>query len=193
MCSVPQLCPTFCDPLDCSPLGSSVHGIFRKNTGVGCHFLPQGIFPTQGSNLHLLCLLHWQADPLPLCFLGSLKKCTIPQMICKHKNYCHEKTDQNPCAYRIYIHVDNYLSLSIHTSIHPSMYLPIYLSTHSCICLSIYPSIYPSMYLYLSTCASIYPLIHLYTSIYLSIYSSIHLSTYLSILASLQPVILYLC
>jgi len=25
-----------------------------KNTGVGCHFLLQGIFPTQGSNLHLL-------------------------------------------------------------------------------------------------------------------------------------------
>ena len=29
-----------------------------KNTGVGCYFLLQGIFPTQGSNL---CLLHWQA------------------------------------------------------------------------------------------------------------------------------------
>ena len=29
-----------------------------KNTGVGCHFLLQGICPTQGSNL---CLLHWQA------------------------------------------------------------------------------------------------------------------------------------
>ena len=28
-----------------------------KNTGVGCHFLLQGIFPTQGSNC-LLCLLH---------------------------------------------------------------------------------------------------------------------------------------
>ena len=27
-------------------------------TGVGCHFLLQGIFPTQGSNLSLLCLLH---------------------------------------------------------------------------------------------------------------------------------------
>ena len=25
-----------------------------KNTGVGCHFLLQGIFPTQGSNLNLL-------------------------------------------------------------------------------------------------------------------------------------------
>ena len=35
-----------------------------KNTGVGCHFLLQGIFPTQGSNLCLLCLLHWQAGSL---------------------------------------------------------------------------------------------------------------------------------
>jgi len=37
-----------------------------KNTGVGCHFLLQGIFPTQGSNPHLLHLLHWQAGSLPL-------------------------------------------------------------------------------------------------------------------------------
>ena len=33
-----------------------------KKTGVGCHFLPQGIFPTQGSKLCLLHFLHWQAD-----------------------------------------------------------------------------------------------------------------------------------
>ena len=39
-----------------------------KNTGVGCHFLLQGIFLTQRSNLHLL---HWQADFLPLHHLGS--------------------------------------------------------------------------------------------------------------------------
>ena len=37
-----------------------------KNTGVGCHFLPQRIFPTQGSNPSLLNLLHWQLDSLPL-------------------------------------------------------------------------------------------------------------------------------
>ena len=37
-----------------------------KNTGVGCHFLLQGIFLTQGSNLRLLCLLHWQLGSLPL-------------------------------------------------------------------------------------------------------------------------------
>ena len=36
-----------------------------KNTGVGCHFLLQGIFLTQGSNPHLLCLLHWQAGTVP--------------------------------------------------------------------------------------------------------------------------------
>ena len=33
-----------------------------KNTGVGCHALLQVIFLTQGSNPHLLYLLHWQAD-----------------------------------------------------------------------------------------------------------------------------------
>ena len=29
MCSVTQFCPTLCIPMDCSPLGSSVHGIFQ--------------------------------------------------------------------------------------------------------------------------------------------------------------------
>ena len=33
-----------------------------KKTGVGCRFLLQGIFLTWELNLHLLCLLHWQAD-----------------------------------------------------------------------------------------------------------------------------------
>ena len=43
-----QLCLTLCNPMDCSPPCSSVHGILQaKNTGAGCHFLPQGIFPTK--------------------------------------------------------------------------------------------------------------------------------------------------
>ena len=37
-----------------------------KSTGVGCHGLLQGIFLTQGSVVHLLSLLHWQASFLPL-------------------------------------------------------------------------------------------------------------------------------
>ena len=35
-----------------------------------CHFLHQGIFPTQGLDLHLLCLLHWQVDSLLLQHLA---------------------------------------------------------------------------------------------------------------------------
>ena len=51
LCLVPWLCPNLCDPMDCSPPGSSVHGDSSgKNTGVGCHALLQGIFPTQGLN-----------------------------------------------------------------------------------------------------------------------------------------------
>ena len=56
---VAQSCLTLCDPLNCSSPGSSVHEIFSgKNTGVGCHFLLQGILLTQESNPHFLCLLH---------------------------------------------------------------------------------------------------------------------------------------
>ena len=54
-CLATQSCPTLCDPIDCSLPGSSVHGIFPgKNTGVGCHYLLQEIFPNQGSNPGLL-------------------------------------------------------------------------------------------------------------------------------------------
>ena len=49
-----------------------------KNTGVGCHFLLQGIFPSQGSNLSLLCLLHCLTDSLSLSHLGSLSEAIQP-------------------------------------------------------------------------------------------------------------------
>ena len=69
-----QSCPTLCDPIDCSPPGSSVHGIVRQGYWRGSYFLLQVIFLTQGPNPHLLCLLLWQADSLPLSHLGSLTK-----------------------------------------------------------------------------------------------------------------------
>ena len=44
-------CVWLCDPMDCSPLGSSVRGDSPgKNTRMDCHALLQRIFPTQGSN-----------------------------------------------------------------------------------------------------------------------------------------------
>ena len=63
-----------CNPMDCSPPGSFCPWDFPgKNTEVGCHFLLQGILPTQGWNP---CLLHWQADSLPLSHLGGPLKIT---------------------------------------------------------------------------------------------------------------------
>ena len=45
--------------MDCSPPGFSVHGDSPgKNTGVSCHALLRGIFPTQGSNLSLRQILY---------------------------------------------------------------------------------------------------------------------------------------
>ena len=49
-CSV-VLLVTLCDPIDCSLPALCLWKFPGKNTGVGCHFLLQGIFPTQGLNL----------------------------------------------------------------------------------------------------------------------------------------------
>ena len=46
-------------------------GFSGKNTGVSCCSLFRGIFLTQGSNPHLLQLLHWQAGSLPLVPSGK--------------------------------------------------------------------------------------------------------------------------
>ena len=71
---VAQSWPTLCDPMDYSPSGFSVYGDSPdKNIGVGCHVLLQGIFPTQGSNLYLLHLQHWQAGSLLLAPAGMLE------------------------------------------------------------------------------------------------------------------------
>ena len=45
---ITQSCPTLCNPMDYTAL------FFSQNTGVGSFSLPQGIFPTQGSNPGLL-------------------------------------------------------------------------------------------------------------------------------------------
>ena len=65
-----QSCLTLWSPIDCSLPGSSNPWDFlAKSTGVGCHFLLQGIFPTQGSHPSLphcrqmlYCLSH-QGSP----------------------------------------------------------------------------------------------------------------------------------
>ena len=91
VCLVIQSCSTLWDPIDCSPPGSSVHGDSSgKKTGVGCHALLKGIFPTQGSNpglphckgiLYYLShegsprILEWVAYPVSS---GSSQMCCSP-------------------------------------------------------------------------------------------------------------------
>ena len=76
-----QSCLTLCDPMDCSSQ-APVHGILQAR--LSCHALLQGIFPTQGLNLHLLCLLHWQVGSLPLAPPGkpSMRASEVKSLSC---------------------------------------------------------------------------------------------------------------
>ena len=82
--------PALCDPMDlaCQPALSM--GFPGKNIGVGCHSLLQGIFPTQGSSPCLLCLLHWQADSLPLTPPGK-------QAMSFFLSTCYDLNHNTPC------------------------------------------------------------------------------------------------
>ena len=54
---VAQSCLTLCHSMDYSLPGSSIHGISRQEYWSGLPFLLPGVFPTQGLNPCLLCLL----------------------------------------------------------------------------------------------------------------------------------------
>ena len=64
---LPQLCPILCDPMDCSPPGSSVHGIFQARIlGVGGHAVLQGDLPDPGIELESLRSPALAGSSLPL-------------------------------------------------------------------------------------------------------------------------------
>ena len=80
-----QSCLTLCDIMDCSPRGSFVHGILqarilerkkkKKNTGMSCYVLLQGIFLTQGWNSRLMSpALAGEVFSLSMC-AKSLQSC----------------------------------------------------------------------------------------------------------------------
>ena len=68
-------CIQLCDPMDCSLPGSPAHGISQaRKTGVGCHFLLQGISSSQGPKTHLLCLY---TSLVSICGEGSVTHSSI--------------------------------------------------------------------------------------------------------------------
>ena len=69
--SIIQSCLTLCDPVDCSPPGSPVLWIFHVRILEWIASSSPGDLPSLGIEEHLLQLLHWQVDSLPLHHLGS--------------------------------------------------------------------------------------------------------------------------
>ena len=96
-------CPTLCDPVDCSPPGSSVHRILQARILEWVAVASSGgVFPTQGWKLRLLCLLHWQAGSLP----RVLPKITIST------EQAWEKRNDFPQNPKYMIHTHSVLSIS---------------------------------------------------------------------------------
>ena len=83
MCA--QSCPTLCKPMNCSPPGSSVHGILQAKYWRGLPFPPPVDLPDPSIKPCLLHLLGWQADSLPLSHLGRQPmNCGMPRFLVLH-------------------------------------------------------------------------------------------------------------
>ena len=110
MCLVAQSCPPLCDPLDCSPPGSSVHGIFRPEWWSGLTFPPPEYlpcvsyvsciagrffipsYPPRSSESNRLSYLHQTAHSHWLCISHTVRymfQCNCPTLTfsrCVHKS-----------------------------------------------------------------------------------------------------------
>jgi len=79
-----QLCPSLCNPKDCSPPGSSVHGIFQARLLEWVAISYSRDLPDP--EISCMRLLHWQADSFPRHHLEGLSP-----RLCKDKTsqVCH--------------------------------------------------------------------------------------------------------
>ena len=68
--SVSLSCRTLCDPMDCSPPGSSLHGIFQAKMLKQIAIFYPRVLPDTGIETVSLASLHWWVDSLPLHHLG---------------------------------------------------------------------------------------------------------------------------
>ena len=84
---VTKSCSTLCDPVDCSPPGSSVHGI-SQDTEVSCQFLLQGT-SQPGDWTHISCItgrIFTTELPMHWCTLRSI--CLLKSKFWTRAVYC---------------------------------------------------------------------------------------------------------
>ena len=120
---------TLCRPMNCSWPGSSVHVILQARILEWvCQFLHQGIFPTQGSNPHLLGLVYGQAGSVPLSSVWSVES----------HSFCHPMDCSTP-GFPVLHHSRSLLKLMSIESVMPSNHLIL------CHSLLLLPTIFPSI------------------------------------------------
>ena len=102
-------CLTLCNPMDYSLPGLCPWDFPGKNTGVGGHALPQGIFPTQGLYPCLLWLLHcrwilyhWATGGAQVCIWECKIKLKSDAERCVYNCQGHTKQCTKQRAYRAY-------------------------------------------------------------------------------------------
>ena len=105
--SVVSSCPTLCDPMDCSPPGSSVHEILQARMLASIHSFLQGIFPPQGSNLDFL---HCRQIIYHLSHQGG-PSIYMQIYICK---YIHIMYTYMPTHMCILTHTWEYINMSLY-------------------------------------------------------------------------------
>ena len=71
--------------MDYSPPDSSLHGISQAIKRVGCHFLLQGIFPTQELNPRLLHQVNSHQGSLPTYEVGTIVKYNLQTRKVRHR------------------------------------------------------------------------------------------------------------
>ena len=84
VCIQPQSWLAPWNPVDCSPPGSSVHGIFRQEYWSGLLFVPPRVLPDPGIKPKSPA---WQVDSLALSHQGSLQRlclcaCSVCLILC---------------------------------------------------------------------------------------------------------------
>ena len=124
---VAQSCPTLCDPMDTRLLHP--RDFLGKSTGVGCHFLLQRIFPTQGSNPGLP---HCRQMLYHLSHQGSPRQLFFTFLRAEYSYNCLESFCMEQFSFLLYLYMVSIVFISMNSYL---FYLLGYKTTYFVLCL----------------------------------------------------------